>query len=167
MSSGQLPTSFDPETHEIDDQIDPSFLSQVSETFQERMTTLLSDQVRSGSTYKDVFTGRNAVDQLALILNTTDRNLALLVGRSLYAQDLFSDVTQAHHALEDSEELYRFDGGLEEEVVPEEKSRDKSANATGVWTLLTNCYSPSCSKDTGCYSCLCPHGTTVEQQSWF
>lgn len=143
-----------PAVHELFDQIARPLLSNIAENFQEHMTTLLSDQVRGGSTYKGVFTGREAVDQLAIILKTSDRQLALFIGRSLGAQGLFSDAKSEQHAFEDSEEIYQFGGG--------------SANVTGVWTLLTKCYSPSCSKDSGrysCYSCICPHGVTAEQQS--
>lgn len=32
---------------------------------------------------------------------------------------------------------------------------------TGVFTLLTKCYSPSCTGDPGCYAPRCPYKTTV------
>jgi len=166
MSSNTSSTPSSPEMQDVNSLVDPSLLSQVAQTFQERMTTLLSDQERSGSTYRGVFTGRDAVDQLALILNTSDRSLALLMGRSLDAQGVFSDAIREHHPLEDSEEIYHFGGGLKEVGVESGAiSQEKATAPSGVWTLLTDCYSPSCSKDAGCYSCLCPHGTTIEQQS--
>ena len=62
----------------------PALLSRVADAFRNRV--LLSDQVKDGLTYKDVFDGREAVDKIAYIIRTTDRNLALLLGRALDAQ---------------------------------------------------------------------------------
>ena len=195
---------------------------------------LLSDQVKDGLTYKDVFDGREAVDKIAYIIKTTDRNLALLLGRALDAQKFFHAVTYDHRLRDNANDLYQFrtvvaspfsSGELEEEggtikataaplldQGPEHASAavltaqgsptpsgesdsgfgdliDGSARApspsqltqsdtcrtnanvatddaplpTGVFTLLTDCYSPTCSRDRLCYSIACPR--RLEQQS--
>ena len=59
-------------------------------------------------TYKDAFDGREAVDKIAYILRTTDRNLALLLGRALDAQKFFHDVTYDHRLRDSPNELYQF-----------------------------------------------------------
>jgi hypothetical protein len=68
----------------------------------------LSDQVKDGLTYKDVFDGREAVDKIAYIIKTTDRNLALLLGRALDAQKFFHAVTYDHRLRDNANDLYQF-----------------------------------------------------------
>ena len=84
----------------------PALLSRVAEAFQERIA--LSDRIKDGLTYKDVFDGREAVDKISYIINTTDRNLALLLGRALDAQKFFHDVTYDHRLRDSASELYQF-----------------------------------------------------------
>lgn len=59
-------------------------------------------------TYKEAFDGREAVDKIAYIIKTTDRNLALLLGRALDAQKFFHDVTYDHRLRDSPNELYQF-----------------------------------------------------------
>ena len=210
----------------------PALLSRVAEAFRNRVQ--LSDQVKDGLTYKDVFDGREAVDKIAYIIKTTDRNLALLLGRALDAQKFFHAVTYDHRLRDNANDLYQFrtvvaspfnSGELEEEegtvktasspllsqgsecasvaVLTDQSSPTPSgesdsgfgdliegstrtpspsqftqsdvrrANAnvatddaplpTGVFTLLTDCYSPTCSRDRLCYSIACPR--RLEQQA--
>jgi hypothetical protein len=84
----------------------PALLSRVAEAFRERVG--LTDRFRDGLTYKAVFDGREAVDKIAYIIKTTDRNLALLLGRALDAQKFFHDVTYDHRLRDSSNELYQF-----------------------------------------------------------
>jgi RHO1 GDP-GTP exchange protein 1/2 len=169
---------------------------------------MLADRVKDGLTYKDCFDGRDAVDKISYIIKTTDRNLALLLGRALDAQKFFHDVTYDHRLRDSPAELYKFRmavpspfssgeladnaekendavgkppppppkgdaprvGSRTEQFVP---ARKESLNAlasdelvplpTGVFTLLTDCYSPTCSRDQLCYSIACPR--RLEQQS--
>ena len=194
----------------------------------------LSDQVKDGLTYKEVFDGREAVDKIAYIIKTTDRNLALLLGRALDAQKFFHAVTYDHRLRDNANDLYQFrtvvtspfnSGELEESEGTVKKSaaplldqgsehassavltaqgsptpsgesdsgfgdlidgstrtpspsqftqadvRRANANVatddaplpTGVFTLLTDCYSPTCSRDRLCYSIACPR--RLEQQA--
>ncbi|KAG6869198.1 hypothetical protein C0993_009061 [Termitomyces sp. T159_Od127] len=84
----------------------PALLSRVAEAFRDRIA--LADKVKDGLTYKDAFDGREAVDKIAYIIKTTDRNLALLLGRALDAQKFFHDVTYDHRLRDSATELYHF-----------------------------------------------------------
>ena len=84
----------------------PALLSRVAQAFRERIP--ITDRVKDGLTYKDAFDGREAVDKIAYIIKTTDRNLALLLGRALDAQKFFHDVTYDHRLRDSANELYQF-----------------------------------------------------------
>lgn len=84
----------------------PALLSRVAQAFRERIP--ICDRVKDGLTYKDAFDGREAVDKMAYIIKTTDRNLALLLGRALDAQKFFHDVTYDHRLRDSANELYQF-----------------------------------------------------------
>ncbi|EFI27376.1 RhoGEF Rgf2 [Coprinopsis cinerea okayama7 len=175
----------------------PALLSLVAEAFRERIT--LSDRVKDGLTYKAVFDGREAVDKIAYIIKTTDRNLALLLGRALDAQKFFHDVTYDHRLRDSANELYQFRTKLPSpfvsgelpnvghgggEALQHERLAHKLAGVeisqgsshgsgkdasddvplpSGVFTLLTECYSPTCNRDQLCYSIACPR--RLEQQA--
>jgi hypothetical protein len=84
----------------------PAMLSRIAQAFRERMA--VSDRVKDGLTYTGAFDGREAVDKIASIIKTTDRNLALLLGRALDAQKFFHDVTYDHRLRDNPTELYQF-----------------------------------------------------------
>lgn len=216
----------------------PALLSRVAEAFRERI--LVADRVKDGLTYKDAFDGREAVDKISYIIKTTDRNLALLLGRALDAQKFFHDVTYDHRLRDSAGELYKFRTGMPSPFVSGELQTIEGAEAngngaqkdgrkegkgsrpglqhnpsvnasirstpsgsgggsvdshtspsspsiggdtlvahgglvgggegaedaplpSGVFTLLTDCYSPTCSRDQLCYSIACPR--RLEQQA--
>ncbi|KAH9977526.1 RhoGEF Rgf2 [Russula compacta] len=194
----------------------PALLSRVAEALRARI--VLTDIVKDGLTYKNAFDGRQAVDKIAYIIKTTDRNLALLLGRALDAQKYFHAVTYDHRLRDSASDVYQFrtrvgspfhSGELSPPAVTSPGSRgtstptpdarlesdtgspsndastesdpgkqldtstilpDVSIDAaedvllpTGVFTLLTDCYSPTCSRDRLCYSITCPR--RLEQQS--
>ncbi|KAF9054498.1 RhoGEF Rgf2 [Panaeolus papilionaceus] len=164
----------------------PALLSRVAQAFRERIP--ICDRVKDGLTYKDAFDGREAVDKIAYIIKTTDRNLALLLGRALDAQKFFHDVTYDHRLRDSANELYQFRTKLpspfvsgelpQQEPSPESLvsgvtnalrsradsiSSDEAPLPSGVFTLLTDCYSPTCSRDQLCYSIACPR--RLEQQA--
>ena len=192
----------------------PALLSRVSEALRARI--VLSDIVKDGLTYQNAFDGRQAVDKIAYIIKTTDRNLALLLGRALDAQKYFHAVTYDHRLRDSPSDVYQFrtrvgspfhSGELSPPPVTSpgsstltpdfrndsvtsrdtgSPSNDASAESdpgkhqdttavpgtdaaedvllpTGVFTLLTDCYSPTCSRDRLCYSITCPR--RLEQQS--
>jgi RHO1 GDP-GTP exchange protein 1/2 len=131
----------------------PALLSRVASAFQERIG--VGERTKNDLTYKNAFTGAEAVDLIAYIIKTTDRNLALLLGRALDAQKFFHDVTYDHRLRDAPGEVYQF-----KETMGEEAS---SKDVNGVFTLLTECYSPTCTKDHLCYSIACPR--RLEQQA--
>ncbi|KAF9006046.1 RhoGEF Rgf2 [Cyathus striatus] len=164
----------------------PALLSRVAAAFRDRIQ--LVDRAKDGLTYNDCFDGREAVDKIAYIIKTTDRNLALLLGRALDAQKFFHDVTYEHRLRDSAHELYQFKtkihspfvsgelhggsdqqaNGSDQESPAEEKAdNDVVSNQdplpSGVFTLLTDCYSPTCSRDRLCYSIACPR--RLEQQA--
>lgn len=130
----------------------PALLSRVADVFRERIAA--GDRSKNGLSYKFAFTGAEAVDLISYIIKTTDRNLALLLGRALDAQKFFHDVTYDHRLRDSATEVYQFKESLME---------DTSTNVNGVFTLLTECYSPTCTRDRLCYSIACPR--RLEQQA--
>ncbi|KAI0315023.1 CNH domain-containing protein [Amylostereum chailletii] len=192
----------------------PALLSRVAEAFRSRIA--LADRVKDGLTYKDAFDGRQAVDKIAYIIKTTDRNLALLLGRALDAQKYFHAVTYDHRLRDSAADVYQFRGvpspfvsgeipipndpkpkrtasgathgsSSPSNEVSSEQDHSKGEGAspspsppiphhpgaasddletalpTGVFTLLTDCYSPTCTRDQLCYSITCPR--RLEQQA--
>ncbi len=133
----------------------PALLSRVADTFRERIA--VGERSKNELTYKNAFTGAEAVDLIAYIIKTTDRNLALLLGRALDAQKFFHDVTYDHRLRDSPTELYQFRESLRED------SSDITSEVNGVHTLLTECYSPTCTRDRLCYSIACPR--RLEQQA--
>ena len=127
-----------------------ALLSNVAQAFRERIS--VSEKEKDSLVYKNAFSGYEAVDLIAYIIRTSDRNLALLLGRSLDAQKFFHEVAYAHRLRDSPNEIYQFKETINEEP-PE---------VNGVFTLLTECYSPTCSRDNLCYSIACPR--RLEQQ---
>ena len=130
----------------------PALLSRVAEVFRERISA--GDREKNDLSYKFAFSGSEAVDLIAYIIKTTDRNLALLLGRALDAQKFFHDVTYDHRLRDSSTEIFQFRESLME---------DNSTNVNGVFTLISECYSPTCTRDRLCYSIACPR--RLEQQA--
>ncbi len=127
----------------------PALLSRVGDVFRQKIVT--GDRTKNELTYKNGFSGAEAVDVLSYIIRTTDRNLALLLGRALDAQKFFHDVTYEHRLRDSTSEMYQFRENLADEVSEEEKSP-----VNGVFVLLSECYSPTCTRDQLCYSIACP-----------
>ncbi|TVY43754.1 Rho1 guanine nucleotide exchange factor [Lachnellula subtilissima] len=132
----------------------PALLSRVAECFRERIA--VGDRTKNDLTYKNAFSGAEAVDIISYIIKTTDRNLALLLGRALDAQKFFHDVTYDHRLRDSSVEMYQF-----RETMMDEPHEQPEVN--GVFVLLSECYSPTCTRDQLCYSIACPR--RLEQQS--
>lgn len=129
----------------------PALLSRVAKVFRDILPT--GDRIKNELAYKSAFTGSEAVDVIAYIIKTTDRNLALLLGRALDAQKFFHDVTYDHRLRDSQVEVYQF----------RERLVDEELEVNGVFTLLTECYSPTCTRDRLCYSIACPR--RLEQQA--
>jgi hypothetical protein len=87
---------------------------------------------------------------LCSILKSQDRTLATLVGRALAAQGFLFDVTYSKKLKDSRKEIYRCDRS-----VPGEASTGDSL-PTGVFTILTDCFVSTCTKERMCYSVSCP-----------
>lgn len=197
-------------------QVYPAMLSRVAKVFKESI--FLTVNTKDGLEYHDTFTGKMAVDIICRIIRTSDRNLALLLGRSLDSQKLFHDVTYQHRLRDSVHEVYVFSHNFTDAELFEEQnglnsginqnyssgdlinlyqysnpstqsSSTQLANAlpsttsiqstqstnnnkvetenhtgvNGVFTILTDCYSPTCSRNQLCYSIACPR--RLEQQA--
>lgn len=129
----------------------PALLSRVADVFKDRIQ--VGDRLKNELTYKSAFTGAEGVDMVSYIIKTSDRNLALLLGRALDAQKFFHDVTYEHRLRDSSHEVYQFKDGLV----------DEAHEVNGIFTLLTECYSPTCTPNQLCYSIACPR--RLEQQA--
>jgi hypothetical protein len=127
-----------------------AMLSNVAQAFRERVA--VSEREKDGLVYQNAFTGYEAVELIAYIIRTSDRNLALLLGRSLDAQKYFHEVAYSHRLRDSPNEIYQF----------KETLTDEQPEVNGVFTLLTECYSPTCNRDNLCYSIACPR--RLEQQ---
>ncbi|KAG9245923.1 CNH domain-containing protein [Calycina marina] len=132
----------------------PALLSRVAECFRDNLQT--GDRAKNGLQYKNAFSGAEAVQMISYIIQTTDSNLALLLGRALDAQKFFHDVTYDHRLRDSQAEMYQF-----RETMMDDPSETTDVN--GVFVLLSECYSPTCTRDQLCYSIACPR--RLEQQS--
>lgn len=201
----------------------PAFLSRVAKVFKDSI--ILTINTKDGLEYHDSFTGKMAVDIICKLVRTNDRNLALLLGRSLDAQKFFRDVTYNHRLRDSVHEVYAFnhiytvdmyavEGGnsahgsfsdrnqfqqqyqqqqllqtlLQQQLpshttngaplpstppamVPGDaaaasymnESSTAATGVNGVFTILTDCYSPTCTRSKLCYSIACPR--RLEQQA--
>ncbi|KAI8346170.1 CNH domain-containing protein [Blakeslea trispora] len=167
-----------PTYHGID--IYPAFLSKVAYAFKEQV--VVGKKTKNSIQYQEVFDGKHAVNKLASIIKSKDRNLAVQVGRALEYQKFFHDVNYEHRLRDSVNELYRFkdqprpinkydmdevedEGGGSVEcqsksnyAMKEKRAKKEQDNQlpNGIFTLLTNCYSPTCTPDSYCYSPICP-----------
>lgn len=141
-------------------QCNPALVSEVALAFKTAIAP--GERRQADIVYGGVFTGREAVDTLCALLQTSDRKFAMLVGRELEEQGLFHDINRVHRLRDDAYKLYCF---------VREPSSNADAQATigeggtmqqapsGVYAMLTRCYSPTCGLDDepeGCYSPMCP-----------
>ncbi|KAJ5104910.1 hypothetical protein NUU61_002257 [Penicillium alfredii] len=131
----------------------PALISRVADVFREKIS--LGERQKNGLSYQNAFSGTDAVDLIGTIIRTNDRNLALLLGRALDAQKFFHDVTYDHRLRDASGEVYQFKETMGEDT--------PGSEVNGVFTLLTECYSPTCNRDSLCYSIACPR--RLEQQA--
>ncbi|KAL0083844.1 CNH domain-containing protein [Phycomyces blakesleeanus] len=140
----------------------PAMLSRVAREMYRRIHTthLIKDDIQ----YHHVFSGTEAVDCLLHIIRTKDRNVAILVGRALGEQGFFHGVPKKERLRDLSKKIYQFKdfGGINstddsDYLESREKEEILSDNLpNGVFTVLTECYSPTCSRDQPCYSTSCP-----------
>ncbi|CAI2004107.1 hypothetical protein SEUBUCD646_0G03290 [Saccharomyces eubayanus] len=144
-----------------------------------KQTIQLSTHKKMGLLYRDSFTGKQAIDTLCLIIGTLNRNLGLLIGKSLEAQKLFHDVLYDHNIRDSVLEVYEFSSSSVfiahqlhsfTSVASTLSSSTSSLNLVGtkteingVFVPLSHCYSPTCSMEKLCYSISCPN--RLQQQA--
>lgn len=104
---------------------------------------------------------------------TNDRRTALQVARSLQSQLFFYEVEWGGRLLQDGlEDVYMFLDDTPGIGNNNNSSNNNSNNddpyrvdreelPTGVVTVLTKCYSPSCQEGSPCYSYSCPRRASV------
>ncbi|KAJ2807590.1 RHO1 GDP-GTP exchange protein 2 [Coemansia helicoidea] len=149
----------------------PAMLALVAKAFHEIVSQVLQTHERNGLEHAQCFTGRDAVDAINAIIRATDRNLAIVVGRALEQQRLFHDVDYEKRLRDDAGELYAFDDDVVNALLrssagagdddatlcpPAAGPRSDAAGINGVFVMLTDCYSPTCSSSQPCYSVTCP-----------
>lgn len=94
-------------------------------------------------------------------LSTSDRRAALQVARSLQSQLFFYEVEWGNRLLQDGvEDVYNF---MDDREGGSDAITEREELPTGVVTMLTRCYSPSCG-DHGdpCYAYSCPRKVCYE-----
>ncbi|KAG5730352.1 Rho1 guanine nucleotide exchange factor 1 [Termitomyces sp. T112] len=113
--------------------------------------------------YEQTFTGKDIVSaihariQRELIIThgllITDRRASLQVARSLQSQLFFTEVEWDDSAKvkDNAGDLYNF---LDNAMSFDDEFDDDLP--TGIVTILTRCYSPTCSESDPCYSYVCP-----------
>lgn len=156
----------------------PALLSEVGLAFKDNIQ--LGDHYKNGIMYRDSFTGSDAIDIICQIARTNDRNLGIILGRALDAQRFFHDVTYEHRIRDNIHEIYKFNDAIYEddtsikrnnsvlsttnssyyESIMDEYTDDQNQQQQmipkGVFTYLTQCYSPTCTREKLCYSISCP-----------
>ncbi|KAJ1672660.1 RHO1 GDP-GTP exchange protein 2, partial [Spiromyces aspiralis] len=143
----------------------PALLSRVAASFVEIMHPILSTNTKNGIDYPNSFSGKEAIDAICALISTSDRALALLVGRALAKQSLFRDIVFENELEDYNHSLYAFTEEVIEKNTPstvmadggnEDSARTLGVPVNGVLVMLTKCYSPTCTKDNLCYSMSCP-----------
>ena len=87
-------------------------------------------------------------------VSTNDRRTALQVARSLQSQLFFYEVEWGSRILMDGvEDVYMF---LDDQEGGSDAIPEREELPTGVITMLTRCYSPSCGDGIPCYAYACP-----------
>ncbi|KAF8887321.1 CNH domain-containing protein [Infundibulicybe gibba] len=110
--------------------------------------------VKGSIPYPRAFTGKDIVLAINHGLSTNDRRAALQVARSLQNQLFFYEVEWGGRVLQDGvEDVYMF---LDDQEGGSDAAPEREELPTGVVTMLTRCYSPSCGDGSPCYAYGCP-----------
>ncbi|KAG8896511.1 hypothetical protein FRB99_008857 [Tulasnella sp. 403] len=160
---------YDEEDEEDDSRfINLALLSHIAVRLRDKVPR--ATHVKGSIPYPRAFTGKDVVSTIQSIIqrellislgiSTNDRRIALQVARSLQDQLYIYEVEWGGRSLSDSvEDVFMFldDDGGEGEAGPSNAALQGLAELpTGVITLLTKCYSPSCGEGEECYSYSCP-----------
>ncbi|PCH44559.1 Dbl homology domain-containing protein [Wolfiporia cocos MD-104 SS10] len=160
---------YDDGSEEGDDRFfNPALLSHIAMRLFDKVPR--GTHVKGSIPYPRAFTGKDIVSaiqsqiQRELLIthgiSPNDRRAAIQVARSLQSQLFFYEVEWESRPLQDGvQDVYMF---LDDQEGAPDAPLEKEALPTGVVTLLTKCYSPSCFDETPCYSYACPK----REESW-
>ncbi|KAF5373249.1 hypothetical protein D9615_007439 [Tricholomella constricta] len=120
---------------------------------------LRGTHVKGNTSYHRAFTGKDIVTTIhsliwrELCMNhgaiPTDRRAALQIARSLQSQLMFYEVGWAGRMLQDDiDDVYVFVSDGDDD---DTKANGLQEAPTGVMTMLTRCYSPTCNEGPDCY----------------
>lgn len=167
----------DDEELEEDRFVNLSLLSHLANRLRDRVPR--GTHVKGSIPYPMAFTGKDIVTTIQTQIQkefqnnmgfqVTDRRAALQVARSLQSQLFFYEVEWGGRLLQDGlEDVYMFlDDNPGSEGATEQYRMEREELPTGVITLLTKCYAPSCQDGSPCYSYSCPRresAFTLESQ---
>ncbi|KAK4511309.1 uncharacterized protein ATC70_012524 [Mucor velutinosus] len=159
-----------------------ALLSKIAIELRQRIT--LADHIKDDIEYKNTFDGKQVVDKIALIVQTSDRKLALRIGRMLSEQRFFHDVSYETQLVDSSIYLYEFTNrtlyalstqhqqsgsdwsgseSLSEHNV--DVTNNNQIIPNGIVVDLTHCYVPTCWDLKPCYSPICPKRFTQRTES--
>lgn len=144
----------------------PAFLSEAALQLRDRVER--SRQMKGGIAWVGSFTGKDIVTTIQSLmpahtrLSAVDRRFALVAARSLQNQLWFVEVDWDIKPLRDSsEDVFRFMGEMEGMGAGAGEALN-SELPSGLLTMATRCYSPSCTQDQRCYSPRCPFRTSPD-----
>ncbi|KAG7094229.1 hypothetical protein E1B28_007835 [Marasmius oreades] len=165
-------TAYDEEGYEEDWEDGDSF---VNTSLLSHLAVQLRDRVPRGThvkgsiPYPGAFTGKDIVSTIQsqfprelLVSSPPDRRRAALqVARSLQSQLFFYEVEWGGRVLQDGvEDVYMFlddsEGAGPSSSSGPSGSHDREELPTGVVTMLTGCYVPTCVDEEPCYAYCCP-----------
>ncbi|KAK4686044.1 RHO1 GDP-GTP exchange protein 1/2, partial [Tremellales sp. Uapishka_1] len=143
----------------------PAFLSESALQLRDRVVR--GKHVKAGIAWVGSFTGRDLVTTIQSFLpphtrdSPSDRRFALIMAQSLQNQLWFVEVDWDIKPMRDSsEDVFRFMGEMEGMGAGGDALTGELPS--GVMTMATKCYSPSCRGDGKCYSPRCPSRTSPE-----
>ncbi|EDR14514.1 uncharacterized protein LACBIDRAFT_305175 [Laccaria bicolor S238N-H82] len=145
-----------------EDFIDLSLLSNLAVQLQLKITR--GTHVKGSIPYPRAFTAKDIVSTIQSIIqkellrshgvSVGDRRAALQVSRSLQTQLFFYEVEWGGRVLQDGvEDVYMF---LDDPEGATDGVPERAELPSGVVTMLTKCYSPSCGEGPECYAYGCP-----------
>jgi len=157
-------------------------LSEIATKFRKMIP--LVKHVKDSIEYMDSFSGYDAITTISIILGNRDRKIAQTVGQILEEQGMFHDVIYLHKLIDSRHYYYQFkdlakpiailerketaymSSEKREKVLRKLSERNKNeleeSNPCGVLTNMCQCYSPTCTENSPCYSCTCPRKRMME-----
>lgn len=159
-------------------------MSEIAATFRKKIK--LVKHIKDSIEYMQSFSGYDAVSALADILGTEDRKVAQTTGQALEEQGMFHDVTYLHKLLDSHYHYYQFEDLAKPIAILERKETERlnpndraslmrklserkgakkefeENDPIGVLVNIAQCYSPTCTDESPCYSYSCPRRRIME-----